>query len=78
MKKLQWEVTLAGADNGYLVRVGCKLLVFENKQTLINELTSYINGEKTALAEELAKNECISESAGACMPSLTDSVARKW
>lgn len=77
-RKLLYEVTIAGADNGYIVRVGCKVLVFKNSEELIEEFAAYVRGEKTALSKELNPEVAeIPTCAEQPMPEgLADSVAR--
>lgn len=62
MKKMQYQVTLQEVDNGYVVRVGCKLLVFEDRQKLLNELTAHIKGEETELSKKFKQQEAIAQS----------------
>ena len=87
MKKMKWEVTIAEVDNGYVVRVGCKLFVFELWSTLMGELNCYAKGEKTNLSESVLKemetvqptapSEQPEQPCGSRMPqSITDNLAR--
>ncbi len=57
MKKMQHQVTIQEVDNGYVVRVGCKLVVFEDKATLLMELKACLNGKETELSERLKKED---------------------
>lgn len=54
-KKMPWEVTILEVDNGYVVKVGCKTLVFESQEVLITELDAYMKGKETKLSEDLKK-----------------------
>ena len=55
MKKMQWDVTIGEAENGYLAKCGCKLFVFTDRQTLLDELVAYMDGKDTALSEQIKK-----------------------
>jgi len=55
MKKMKWEVTIAEVENGYVVRVGCKLFVCQDWDFLVRELSAYAAGKKTQFAEEVMK-----------------------
>lgn len=80
MKTMQWTVTIEEVENGYVARVGCKLLVFTSWEDLSKELTAYAKGEKTELAKELLKDIPICTES--CTPEeeprreLADSLAR--
>lgn len=54
-KKMPWKVTILEVDNGYVVEVGCKTLVFESQEVLITELDAYMKGKETKLSEDLKK-----------------------
>lgn len=46
MARLEYDVTISGADNGLIVRIGCKTLVFldGNIKEFIDDLTTYLQG----------------------------------
>ena len=46
MARLEYEVTINGADNGLIVRIGCKTLVFldGNIKEFIDDFTTYLQG----------------------------------
>jgi hypothetical protein len=39
----KYDVQIQELDHGYMVRVGCKSFAIENKETLLNMITKYIN-----------------------------------
>ena len=55
MRKMLWPVEIQEADNGYVVCLGCKKLVFTSKLELFRELEAYIEGRFTVMSEELKK-----------------------
>lgn len=57
-RKMQYSVTIYEVDNGYLVKVGCKRLVFKDISELMHELSCYATGAVTPLSKELTK-ECL-------------------
>ena len=82
MKKMKWEVTIAEVENGYVVRVGCKLFVFPDWEALYNELNTYIKGGKSKLSEKVTKDMTADTCEGEAMPQqargagITESLAR--
>lgn len=56
MKKMKWEVTIAEVENGYVVRVGCKLFVFTDWEAFNKELYAYAAGKSTELAGRVLKD----------------------
>lgn len=66
--KTNYQVTIQEVENGYVVRVGCKMLVFTDYETLQKEQVAYFAGEKTELSSRLMKNE----SATACVEAPID------
>ncbi len=55
MKKMQYEVTICEVENGFVVRVGCKLFAFANYEEMEMELRAYAHGEKTELTARIEK-----------------------
>lgn len=49
MAKLNHEVVIQRADNGVVVRVGCKTLVFTDISEFVTDLERLLNGEESAL-----------------------------
>lgn len=71
MKKTQYQVTIQEVDNGYVVRAGCKLVVFEDKATLFAELKAYFGGKETELSEQLKKDATADQAVPQpCDPSM--------
>lgn len=54
-RKMDYQVTIQEVDNGYVVRVGCALLVFGSWEKLWPELNAYAEGENTDLSRRLRK-----------------------
>jgi len=52
--RASYRVSITPADNGIIVRVGCKLLVFdkENQPRFISALKLYLAGEEDKLHKE--------------------------
>jgi len=80
MEKIH-SIRIEQVDNGYIVNVGCKTLVFGEKVELIHELESYINNPKVKEAEynekygwlentvEESQTECMGNTLAGCMPT---------
>lgn len=80
-KKMAWDVTISEAENGYMVRVGCRLFVFETGDRLLAELTAYMNGTETPLSKRIREEMPTCQEVVAPPPQgiggrLTDSVAQ--
>lgn len=57
--KIQWSVGIDGAENGFIVSVGCKRFVFEERSKLLDELDAYLSGKETPLSVQVKKEmEC--------------------
>lgn len=54
MAKLSYDVRIQGADNGVIVNVGCKTLVFKNTETddFLADLKALLAGEETTLRQK--------------------------
>ena len=54
MAKLSYDVRIQGADNGVIVNVGCKTLVFKNTETddFLADLKALLSGEENALRQK--------------------------
>ena len=54
MAKLNYDVRIQGADNGVIVNVGCKTLVFKNTETddFLVDLKALLSGEENALRQK--------------------------
>ena len=50
-----YDVHLVKAENGFIIRVGCKVFVFEKLTDLNTELTAYLSGQTTKLSEKYLK-----------------------
>jgi len=61
MITMKHNVTIQEVDNGYVVRVGCKVLVFEDSVDLLTELRAYIAGEETKLSKRTKEGMLISQ-----------------
>lgn len=53
--KIQWAVGIDGAENGFIVSVGCRRFVFEDRSKLLDELDAYLSGRETPLSEQVKK-----------------------
>lgn len=53
--KIQWPVGIDGAENGFIVSVGCKRFVFEEHSKLLDELDAYLSGRETPLSSQVKK-----------------------
>lgn len=81
MKKMNYEITIAEVENGYVARAGCKLFVFETWENLNKELTAYANGKETELTKRI-KEETVEQPV--CQPAtvqeapvgITDNLAK--
>lgn len=54
MAKLNYDVRINGADNGIIVNVGCKTLVFKNTETddFLADLKALLSGEENTLRQK--------------------------
>lgn len=54
MAKLSYDVRIQGVDNGVIVNVGCKTLVFKNTETddFLADLKALLFGEENALRQK--------------------------
>ena len=57
MARLEYEVKIVGADNGLIVFIGCKTLVFldGNIKEFIDDLTTYLQGDYDGYRAMLTK-----------------------
>jgi hypothetical protein len=53
-EKPSWDVNISPVDNGIIVHVGCKTLVFSHRdqQEFLDLLKRYLNGEQKKIAKE--------------------------
>lgn len=54
--KMNWNVTICEVENGYLVKVGCKYVVFSSMNELLEELRLYMEGEPSDLIGKVKKS----------------------
>lgn len=54
MAKLSYEIMIQAADNGVIVRVGCKTLVFKDTDTdvFLTDLKALLAGDEHALRQK--------------------------
>ena len=46
MARFEYQITIGGADNGFVVQAGCKSLVFKDKDAdiMLEDIKEYITG----------------------------------
>lgn len=75
MSKAQYEVNITSADNGIIIRIGCKTLVFSSSQiiTAMQDVQEYLTGGHKAyqrLHKKYFPHEQINNGPNECVPQM--------
>ena len=58
--KPTYQVTIQAVENGFVVRVGCRLFVSENWEKVAEQLNAYFTGQETEFIKQAISSGDIS------------------